>query len=107
MVENAVGARLQVLCQERGMNLFYWRDRQEEVDYIIQRGNELLAIEVKSSVERRGCPSLSSFLLRHKSSRGVVMHESVRRQKTTYGLPLIESVSLEEFFKNPKKSIGL
>lgn len=35
MVENAVGARLYPILQELGGALFYWRDRNYEVDYIV------------------------------------------------------------------------
>ena len=30
-----------------GFSLYYWRDRNDEVDYILEKGGELIAIEIK------------------------------------------------------------
>lgn len=51
--EAAVGAYLANQCfiEKRG-ELFYWRDGQEEVDFVVESGSHLLAIEVKSSRRR-------------------------------------------------------
>jgi len=51
-VESAVGAYLLGVAEEEGYKIFYWRENNEEVDYIIQHQEKLIAIEVKSG--RRG-----------------------------------------------------
>ena len=64
LVESAVGAHL---CNEgslKGMSVSYWRDGQNEVDFVVQRGKELSAIEVKTgagAVSRRGTDVFSSL----------------------------------------------
>ena len=48
-VESAVGAHLVNYAEEQNYSVFYWRDRDDEVDFILRRGlDEVVAIEVKS-----------------------------------------------------------
>lgn len=48
-VESAIGAHLINHAQEQDYDLYYWRDHNDEVDFIIrQTGNRLMALEVKS-----------------------------------------------------------
>lgn len=54
-VESAVGAYLLGGAEESGYNVYYWRERSNEVDYIIARQGETIALEVKSG--RRGMNS--------------------------------------------------
>lgn len=48
LIESAVGAYLLGRSQEEGFEVFWWRDRDQEVDFVISKGNSLTAIEVKS-----------------------------------------------------------
>lgn len=48
LVESAVGAHLANAAAAGECELFYWRDRGQEVDFIVRRRNRLVAIEVKS-----------------------------------------------------------
>lgn len=54
-VESAVGAYLQGMAGELGYQLYYWREGDDEVDFIIANDGESIAIEVKSG--RRGMNS--------------------------------------------------
>lgn len=53
MVESAVGAHLINMAQSGAFNLFYWRERNEEVDFVVERRGKLVAIEVKSGVKNQ------------------------------------------------------
>ena len=48
LVESAVGAHLANAAAAGEYELFYWRDRGQEVDFIVRSRNRLVAIEVKS-----------------------------------------------------------
>lgn len=48
--ENAVGAHL----LRAGLEVFYWRERDLEVDFIAKKGGKSLAIEVSVSPKKRG-----------------------------------------------------
>jgi predicted AAA+ superfamily ATPase len=48
LVESAVGAYLLARGQEEGFEVYWWRERNYEVDFVIKKGSQLTAIEVKS-----------------------------------------------------------
>ena len=47
-VESAVGCYLLDKADELECDLFYWRENNEEVDFVLRRADKVLAIEVKS-----------------------------------------------------------
>ncbi len=48
IVETAVGAYLLARGREEGFEVFWWRERDKEVDFVVRKGQKLTAIEVKS-----------------------------------------------------------
>ncbi|MFO1400391.1 MAG: ATP-binding protein [Steroidobacteraceae bacterium] len=48
LIESAVGAHLANAAAAGECELFYWRDRGQEVDFVVRSRNRLVAIEVKS-----------------------------------------------------------
>lgn len=83
IVENAVGATLLNGLQGLRYELFYWKDRRFEVDYIVRGPKSLLAIEVKSGRSNTS-PGLAEFARLHRRTRTLIVGSS--------GMPL------EEFF---------
>jgi predicted AAA+ superfamily ATPase len=61
LVESAVGAHLANAAAAGGCELFYWRDRNREVDFVARAGRTLTAIEVKSIRRRDALPGLTAF----------------------------------------------
>jgi len=49
MVESAVGAHLLNHAMEENFDVFYWRQGNYEVDFVIAKNNRVVALEVKSS----------------------------------------------------------
>ena len=47
-VESAVGCYLLDKANELEYTVYYWRENNEEVDFVVRRGERLLAVEVKS-----------------------------------------------------------
>jgi predicted AAA+ superfamily ATPase len=83
LVENAVGAALCNRLQGVEYTVTYWREGKHEVDFIVSRGREIWAIEVKSG--RGGKPSgLDRFRLNYPDARTLLV-----------GGP---GIPLEEFF---------
>jgi predicted AAA+ superfamily ATPase len=60
LVETAVGAHL-VATRDPRAEILYWRDRAKEVDFVIERGMQLTAIEVKSGRSRGQLPGMAAF----------------------------------------------
>ncbi|MCL1863738.1 MAG: DUF4143 domain-containing protein [Defluviitaleaceae bacterium] len=48
LVETAVGASLLARSKEEDFKIFWWRERGNEVDFVLQKRNKLTAIEIKS-----------------------------------------------------------
>jgi predicted AAA+ superfamily ATPase len=48
LVESAVGAYLLSRGKEEGFEVYWWRERNNEVDFVIKKGSQVTAIEVKS-----------------------------------------------------------
>ncbi len=61
LVETAVGAHLANAAVVGTCELFYWRDHNREVDFVVRRGRELTAIEVKSSRTHEAQPGVAAF----------------------------------------------
>lgn len=59
-VESAVGCYLLDKVDELDCDLFYWRENNEEVDFVLRRAEKILAIEVKSG-KRQSNSGLSTF----------------------------------------------
>lgn len=64
LVETAIGAHLWSTRDPR-TELLYWRNRGQEVDFVLSRGDKLTAIEVKSGRRRDGLPGMSAFESAH------------------------------------------
>lgn len=60
LVETAVGAHL-VATRDPRAEVLYWRERSKEVDFVVERGKQLTAIEVKSGRRRDGLPGVAAF----------------------------------------------
>ena len=50
IVESAIGAHLVNHAFTGGYNVFYWRDGNDEVDFVIEKNGKVLGIEVKSGI---------------------------------------------------------
>ena len=61
IVESAVGAHLVNSSRGRPIEVFYWLDRNREVDFVLYQGDTIAAIEVKSSARRRTVPGTAAF----------------------------------------------
>ena len=85
LTESAVGAHL---CNTaiRDINVCYWRESPFEVDFILQRGPRLVAIEVKSGARLRRTRGLEVFDQRFAPGRSIVVGER--------GVPLNEFLTL-------------
>lgn len=86
LVENAAGLHLLNTPAATTRDVCYWRDRNEEVDFVIRSGNTISAVEVKSSRMRRPA-GLRSFTKLVPSARTVIVGES--------------GIALQEFFRQP------
>ena len=61
LAESTVGAHLINSAAGTGIELFYWRERGREVDFVLRFGKTVVAIEVKSGSRKEGLPGMDAF----------------------------------------------
>ncbi len=94
-VENAVGARLYHAAQAIGADLFYWRDRNDEVDFVLRHANRIVAIEVKSGVLEKTPAAFDAFKKKYPNARCVTLSS----RKTVKGSDGDLHMALVDFFQ--------
>ncbi len=52
MFESAVGAYLVSQAFVHRFEVFYWRERNDEVDFVLRKRNTIISIEEKSNAEK-------------------------------------------------------
>ncbi len=73
LVESAVGAHLANAAQRGECRLYYWRERNQEVDFIVRAGRRLTAIEVKSGRSPQAHPGTAAFVAAFKPQRTLLV----------------------------------
>lgn len=73
LVESAVGAHLANASMRGECALHYWRERNHEVDFIVQAGRRLTAIEVKSGRAPQAHAGTAAFAQAFKPQRSLLV----------------------------------
>jgi len=73
LVESAVGAHLANAAAAGRCEVFYWRERNREVDFVVRAGGAITAIEVKSGRARHALPGLSAFSQAFRPARTLLV----------------------------------
>lgn len=73
LVESAVGAHLANAAAMGDCTLYYWRERNREVDFVIKDGRRLTAIEVKSGRAPSVHAGMSEFVAAFKPKRSLLV----------------------------------
>jgi len=89
-VESAVGAHLVNAAAAGDCTVEYWRDRNREVDFVVNVRGTVLAIEVKSGERRASLPGVDAFIQAHGPARPLLVGAD--------GIPL------EDFLSTPVAS---
>jgi len=69
LVESAVGAHLANAAATGQCELFYWRERNQEVDFVVRADRQVTAIEVKSGRAANALPGMQAFNATFKPGR--------------------------------------
>lgn len=71
-VESAIGAHLLNFARKTHSELFYWREGDDEVDFVLRHRHRVVAIEVKSGA-RQSRSGLDAFAKKHHPDRMVLI----------------------------------
>jgi len=84
IIESSVGAHLINHTITQNYSVYYWRERNDEVDFVLERRGKLIAVEVKSndSQNNRGLEVFKNKFMPDKlylvSNRGLLWQEFLR-----------------------------
>jgi predicted AAA+ superfamily ATPase len=94
LVENAVGAALVNNNPGKTVEIFYWRDRDHEIDFVLRQGEKVLGIEVKTA-GRQSSKGRGPFLKKFTA------HEVITTAVGGGDIPVeaLVSMSAEEIFQ--------
>ncbi len=73
LVESAVGAHLANAAATGACELFYWREGDREVDFVVRAGRRVVAIEVKSTRRRGRLSGLEAFRAAFRPDRTLLV----------------------------------
>lgn len=73
LVESAVGAHLANAAAGGECALYYWRERNHEVDFVVKAGRRLVAIEVKSGRAPQAHRGTAAFATAFKPQRSLLV----------------------------------
>jgi len=91
IMESAVGAHLLHGARDEGYQVYYWREGDREVDFVIERAGRITAIEVKSGRLRNAHSGLTTFHAAFAPARSLLIGGG--------GIPL------EEFLMRPASKV--
>lgn len=91
IAESAVGAHLLRGARDEGYEVFYWRDGDREVDFVVQRGRRLTAIEVKSGRPRTNLSGMAAFHAAFSPARSLLIGEG--------------GIGLQDFLMRPASAV--
>ena len=87
LVESAIGAHLVNSSIGSNVEIYYWRDRDKEVDFILKQADKLIAIEVKSGSHKGKHSGLMTFIQRFPGAGFILVGQ--------------DGISVEEFLSHP------
>jgi hypothetical protein len=87
LVESSMGAHLANAAAAGECTLYYWRDRNQEVDFVVRAGRRLTAIEVKSGRAPEAHAGMAAFTAAFKPQRTLLVGG--------------DGIELEEFLARP------
>ncbi|MBI5346317.1 MAG: ATP-binding protein [Chlamydiae bacterium] len=86
LVESAVGAHLLNAIRGTLIECYYWREQDKEVDFVLQYGHFICAIEVKTGFEKLKQSGMDSFKEKFKPSKIILVGPQ--------GIPLQDFLSI-------------
>ncbi|MCP5104529.1 MAG: ATP-binding protein [bacterium] len=87
LVESAVGTYLVNVSVEKDIDIYYWRHKDREVDFLLAKGDRLAAIEVKSGHKMKPMPGLELCARKFKNVKMLLVGQT--------GIPIEEFLQVD------------
>lgn len=93
LIESSVGAALANSTRGKTIELSYWLSRNREVDFVLSRGDAIIAMELKSGRKKSSLPGMEAFSKEFNVGKKLLVGP--------HGIPLEEffCIPLEEWFR--------
>lgn len=88
LIKSAVASHLLNSIRGTQIELFYWREGDKEIDFVLRLGDKLIAIEVKSNYESLQKSGIDSFIKHFKPNRILLVGEQGIPLKTFFSTSL-------------------
>lgn len=88
-VEQAVGTHLINSARVNNFQIFYWREVNDEVDFIIQRGKKIIPIEVKIG-KIKSQKGLKAFSNKYKTSEAILISDDAVQWQEFLGIDVMD-----------------
>ncbi|GHV65122.1 ATPase [Spirochaetia bacterium] len=91
LAESACVQMARAYCEDKLFGLYFWRDKQTEVDIIIDKKTHLLPVEVKyrNKIEDKDLDGLYDFMKKYDAKTGIVITKNVlKKEGGIYFVPL-------------------
>jgi len=91
ILESSVGAYLINQANEHpDIKLYYWRDRNAEIDFVVKYGKKLFGIEVKSNIDKISAVNREKFTAQFPGARLILVGYSGIKYEEFMQIPLPE-----------------
>ncbi len=87
LTESCIGSHILNNIRGTQIEVFYWRENNEEVDFILKKGKFITAIEVKSTYKKESFSGLQTFSKKFNPNRALIIGNN--------------GISIEDFLKKP------
>jgi predicted AAA+ superfamily ATPase len=73
LAESAVGAHLINESINTGLEIFYWRERNREVDFVLKKDDKIIALEIKSGEKETALPGIEEFSRKYDTHKKLLV----------------------------------
>ncbi len=91
VTESAIGAHILNSSIGEGITVSYWREGNQEVDFVLQQGEQIVAIEVKSGRSPDSLPGMAAFIKAYPQAKPLLVGG--------------QGIGIEEFLSRPVTSL--
>ena len=85
--ESAIGAYIVQQAFINRLEVYYWRERNFEVDFIIKKKDKIIALEIKSNKDNKSI-GLEEFIKKFDPHRAIIIGEGGITAEEFFSLPI-------------------
>ncbi|MCP4220206.1 MAG: ATP-binding protein [bacterium] len=76
LVESSIGTYLLSASKGKNINVYYWRQKDKEVDFVLEKAGKITALEVKSNLKKQRLHGIEAFMAAFPGARPLLVGEN-------------------------------